>query len=303
MKTKIAFFGTYEFAAVILKALITSGLFDIESVITQPDKPVGRHQEIKKSPVKILAEDNNLTILQPESLKNFEYTVETNLNIVVEYGLLIPEEIISKPKYGTINIHPSLLPKYRGPSPIQSALLNGERETGISIMLIDDKMDHGPILAQEKVNIEPNETFAELRDRLAPLSAELLLKTLPKYLSDNIKPSPQNENEATFCKILTRDDGKIYFNKTADEIYNQYRGLTPWPGIFTVWNSKRLKIIKIKKAEKNIPAGQVKIENNKMLVGCSKDAIEILEIQLEGKKAMPASAFVNGNAKLDNSKF
>ncbi len=283
-----------------------SGLFDVKLVVTQPDKPTGRHQEIQRPPVKLLSEKNNLPVAQPESLRDnikiLKY-YNIDLNIVVEYGLMIPPEIINAPKLGTINIHPSLLPKYRGASPIQSALWNGDTVTGTTIMLIDEKMDHGPLLAQEEIAIEPADDYFSLAEKLADLSARLLLKTVPQFAEGKIFPRPQDDAAATSCRELKRADGLIDWKKSAPEIYNQYRALVAWPGIYALWNGKRLKFLTIALAEKKSAPGLVQIVDKKMFIGCGQGAIEILEIQPEGKKAMTASAFANGNAGIDRMKL
>lgn len=297
----IVFFGTHQFAETILKTLLDSGLFDIQLVITMPDKPAGRHQEIQSSAVKSLAQKYNLKIEQPSNLKNFSVQGESGrmtgqLNVVVDYGVIIPQNIIDAPEFGTINIHPSLLPKYRGASPIQSVLMNGETNTGVTIMQMDKEMDHGPILSQEKTVIASDDTYTTLYEKLAVQAGRLLIETIPLYINNKIKPQTQNHEEATFTKILSREDGKIDFTeKTADEIYNSYRGLTPWPGIFTIWNEKRLKLIKIIPAEKKLKAGEIESENNRLFWGCKTGSVEILELQLEGKKPMDARSFINGN--------
>ncbi len=312
-KPKIVFFGTQDFGAAILQALIDSKQYDIVAVVTRPDRPIGRKQEIEPSPVKVLVKKHDLKVMQPESLKSatalgssptptppkrgFTTTYHlppTDLFIVCQYGLIIPKKILDLPKYGALNVHASLLPKYRGASPIQTALVNGEKETGVTIMLMDEKMDHGSILAQEKISIDIDDTTISLSKKMSVAAAELLSRTIPAWLAGKIKPKPQNDSEATFCKILTRDDGKIDFNKTADEIYNLYRGLTPWPGVWTLWEGKRLKLLKIKKANKQIPAGYVTVETNKIFIGTSRGSVEALELQLEGRKAMTAEAFIRG---------
>ncbi len=295
---KITFFGTQEFGKGILDALIKSNNFEIVGVFTQPDRPVGRNQEIQKSPVKILAEDHNLKIFQPESLKNYEMpNLGADLNIVCQYGLIIPQTVLDSAKHGSINIHTSLLPKYRGASPIQSAILNGEKETGVTIMLMDSKMDHGPILAQEKVTISPDDTYQTLSEKMLPVANELLLKTINGYLEGKIIPQEQNHEEATLCKMFTREDGQIDFNKSAAEIYNQFRGLTPWPGIYTFFEDKRVKLLDIKPIDKKVELGKFVAEDGKLFIGCTKGSIEVFKIQPEGKNAMTAEAFINGYLK------
>jgi len=301
---KIVFFGTHSFASVILQSLINDKRFEIEKVITQPDKPVGRKQILQKSPVKILAEENGLEIEQPENLKNYELkTLNPELFIVAQYGLLIPESILNIPKFGTINTHTSLLPKYRGASPIQSAIFNGEKETGVTIMLMDKGMDSGPILNQETVGILPDETYIELDVKMAQIASRLLLDTVPKYIEGIIKPQTQNEDEITFCKKLDRADGKINWQNSAQQIYNQYRAFTPWPGVWTIWNGKRLKLLKIKPSDKKLEAGQVIIDCDKIHIGTSDTSLEIVELQLEGKPAMKAQVFINGYKNIDKEKL
>lgn len=299
-KIKIIFFGTHDFAKTILQGLTTSPLFEIKKVITQPDKPTGRKQTLQKSPVKIFAEENNLQIDQPENLKNYNLEPNTyDLFIVAQYGLLIPENILNIPKNGTINTHTSLLPKYRGASPIQSAILNGEKKTGVTIMLMDKGMDTGPILSQKEVIIEDDETYIELDSKMAQIASQLLLETIPKYIDGLISPQTQSEDEVTLCKKLSRDDGRINWQNKSKQIYNQYRAFTPWPGIWTIWNDKRIKLLKVQLSNQKLASGQVKLESNKIYIGTSDLALEILELQLEGKPVMNSPIFVNGYKTID----
>ncbi|HSR88946.1 MAG TPA: methionyl-tRNA formyltransferase [Candidatus Udaeobacter sp.] len=294
-KVKTVFFGTQEFATTILQGLLDSNIVSVETVFTQPDKKVGRKQTIEESPVKKLALKYNIPVEQPESLKNCELRTENcELAIVAQYGLMIPKKIIDSFPKGTINVHGSLLPTYRGASPIQMALVNGEKETGVTIMLMDEKMDHGSILSQKKMVIDPDDTYTTLAAKMAVEGSNLLVNTLPQWLSGELKAQEQNENQATFTKLLSKEDGLVDFNKTNDEIYNQYRGLTPWPGIWCMRNNKRLKLLKIAKSDKNITAGEPLAENKRIFIGCSQGSIEILELQLEGKGSMDAASFLNG---------
>jgi methionyl-tRNA formyltransferase len=263
--------------------------------VTQPDRPTGRKQEIQMSRVKIVALKYHIPIDQPATLKEYTVPVEADINLVCKYGLIIPEKILYRPRYGSINVHASLLPKYRGASPIQSALIHGDIETGVTIMQMDKAMDHGAILSQQTVEILPDDTCETLSERLAPTEAETLIKTVPKYIAGEIKPVEQNHELATFCREFKREDGEIKLDKTATEIYNLYRGLTPWPGIWTMWNGKRLKLLKIKPVNESAPAGKIIAKNNKLLVGCADNTtIEILELQLEGKAMTEAKNFING---------
>lgn len=295
----VIFFGTENFAAAILAALLDNKNFEVVGVVTAPDRPVGRHQVLQESPVKILAEKYNLQVLQPETLKNFQFPIPRTrdnfqLNVVCDYGLIIPKTILDASKIGSINVHPSLLPKYRGPSPIQTALINGDKATGVTIMLMDEKMDHGPILAQKIVPIAPNDTYPRLSDKLAKEAQILLLNTLLEWVKGSLTPQTQNEAQVTFCHIFKREDGKIDLNKTAIEIYNQFRGLTPWPGVWFNWHGKRVKLLQIKPASLKAPQKEFVGVSGKLFLGCHGGSLEVLELQVEGKKAMNAKEFMNG---------
>lgn len=300
----IIFFGTHDFAATVLNKIIASREYDIKAVVTQPDRPAGREQETAVPAVKTLAAAHGLTVLQPASLKEYDLKSQPyDLNIVCQYGRIIPRHILETPRRGTINIHTSLLPKYRGASPMQTALLNGDAETGVTIMLMDELLDHGPIITQEKISILPSETYPELSVRLAPLAADLLITTIPRFLADELSPTAQNEQEATVCNILARDDGKIDWTSTAEKIFNQYRGLTPWPGIWTIWNGVRLKLLKIQITNHQLPPGRIRAEDEHIYIGTGQDAIEALELQLEGKKAMSAADFINGYQRINGAEL
>lgn len=305
-KPSLVFFGTHDFGAAMLAALIESGLFSRVTVVTQPDRPAGRSSELQESAVKKLALKNNFTVLQPESLKNQENTPNipaADVFVVCQYGLIIPQWVLDLPKQGTLNVHTSLLPKYRGASPIQTALLNGETETGITIMLMDAKMDHGPILAQATLTIDPDDTYPELSKKMESLAANFLVTTLPLWLTGSITPEDQDESQVSLCKMFSREDGKIDFSRTATEIYNQYRGLTPWPGIWTVWQEKRLKLLSIKPTPAAGTPGVVRAQDNHLLIGAGEGSIEVLSLQLEGKKPMSAEEFLNGYGEFTTARL
>ena len=228
------------------------------------------------------------------------------LGITAQYGGLIPKHILEAPTHGILNVHTSLLPKYRGASPIQSAILNGDKETGVTIMKMDEGLDTGPILLQKKVSIGPDETYPELEAGLAKLGSEALLEAIPLYVNSELVPQPQDNAHATFCKQLTREDGRIDWQLSAQEIYNQYRGLTPWPGVWTVWNEKRLKLLEIKgTGQREVTStqlqGTITTENDKIFVQTGNGQIKIIELQLEGKKAMDAKTFLMGNRDFDGA--
>jgi len=295
MNINIAFFGTHEFAATILEGLLNNPSFLVKTVFTQPDRKVGRKQVLEESPVKKLAIQHNLHIQQPNSLK--EYTLEPNnytLAVVAQYGLIIPQHIIDAFPKSMINVHGSLLPKYRGASPIQAALMAGEQTSGVTIMIMDALVDHGPILAQQSLFITPDDTFTSLAQKMATEGSALLLNTLPKYVQGEIVPQTQDHGQATFTKLLSKEDGRIDFSKSAEVIYNLFRGLTPWPGIWCLWDNKRLKLLAIHPTKKTLPPGEVLIEDKHIYIGCGENSIEILELQLEGKNPMSAEVFANG---------
>ncbi len=306
MAISLTFFGTDQFAAEILQSLIAYEQFRVEAIVTQPDRPAGRQHTFAPAPVKELALTHNIPLFQPSSLKNpteLPTLPASDIFIVFHYGLIIPASIINQPRFGTINVHPSLLPKYRGASPIRSALLNGEMETGITIMQMDEKMDHGPILSQQKIAIAADDTNETLSNKIAPLASRLLIETVTAWTEGKITPTPQLHEAATFCTTVTRDDGKIDWQHSAQNIYNQYRGLTPWPGLWTLWQGKRLKLLKISPAAaspKSVP-GQAIIHDNQLLIGTREGTLLIHELQLEGKKALPTAAFLAGNKTIHNA--
>ncbi len=247
---KIVFFGTDNFAAKVLAELITH--HQVVGVVTVPDAPVGRKQVLEESAVSKLAGSLNIPTFKPASLKKDE-TIEATLKacdaelfVVAIYSKIIPQNILDIPPRGNVNVHPSLLPLYRGPAPIRTPLLYGDTETGVSIILMDAEVDHGPILAQESILIEPNDTNVSLTEKLATVAAPLLISALADYESGTITPTTQDHTLATYTKIVAKEDGKIDWSKTAQDIYNQWRAYEVWPGIYTTWNGKLLKIINCK---------------------------------------------------------
>ncbi|MBU1895506.1 methionyl-tRNA formyltransferase [Patescibacteria group bacterium] len=299
MSIKTIFFGTHDFAVTILQTLIDDPQISVDLVITQPDKPVGRKKELQQSPIKKLALKYNIEISQPENLKSYALDLTPyTIGVTAQYGLLIPKEILDSPKHGILNVHTSLLPKYRGASPIQSALINGETETGVTIMKMDAGLDTGPIILQKTLKIDENDTYPQLELKLAQIASGALLEAIPDYISGKLEAIPQDDSNTTNCRQFTREDGKIDWTRTAEEIYNQYRGLTPWPGVWTTWDGKRLKLFKIKIANKNFEPGKVLVEDNNIYIGCCRNCIEVIELQLEGKGVMRVKTFLNGNTHI-----
>jgi methionyl-tRNA formyltransferase len=305
MSISILFFGTNEFSAIVLESLSNTTGFHVAGVVTQPTRPTGREHIPTSSPVKLVAQKLGLSIFEPETLKNFnlELLPSVDLFVVYAYGLIIPQAILDLPKYGALNIHPSLLPKYRGPTPVQAALINGDKETGITIMALDEKMDHGPILGSITLPIESHHTTKNLTHELTQQAIPLLTKLIPAWIEKTISSVPQNHSEATFCKLLTRDDGHVDFKLSALEVYNRFRGLTPWPGLWVLWRSKRMKLLKIMPINKSIPSAVVMVEHERIFIGCGNQSIELLELQLEGKKAMTAKNFILGNKNFNGAQL
>lgn len=306
MQLKIIFMGTPEFGAIILEELIKGGYPPV-LVITAPDKPVGRKQIITPPPVKISAQKYNIPVLQPEKILNLKSEI-LNLNpdliIVAAYGQILPKEILEIPKYGCLNVHPSLLPRWRGASPIQYTILNGDKETGITIILMTEKVDKGDIIAISKFQItNPKITCPELLKELANLGAKLLVKTIPKLVKNEIKPKPQNGLKATYSKILKKKDGKIDWKKPAEYIERQIRTFYPWPGSFCFLDEKQIKILKadVLKQTKNGPFGSpgktFLAPNDKIAVQTGKDFLVIEKLQFEGKKPMSSEEFLRGHLK------
>lgn len=304
---KIVYYGTGNFAATILELILESEKFQIIAVITQPDRPAGRNNKIKESPVKILAKERDIRIHQPEKLVNIDIPElsQADLAVVAEYGLIIPQRFLDIPARGTVNLHASLLPKYRGASPIQSAILAGETETGVTFMRVDEKMDHGPIISMIVAPIGRDELFESLYKRLAHLAGELFIRDAEKFISLKIQPAEQSESTATYCKILGRDDGKIDFQKNAVEIYNRFRAFSHWPGVWAVHGGKRIKFGLIAVSdEKELPPGQILIRNNEIFIGCGgNSSIEVNEIQLEGKKMLSTAEFLRGGRNFASARF
>lgn len=326
---KFVYFGTPEFAKIVLEGLIGKGYKPV-LVVTAPDRPVGRKQELTPPPVKVLAEENKIPVLQPEKLgketKNKLDKTKPDLFIVAAYGKMLTKEILDIPEHGSLNVHPSLLPKYRGPSPIQYSILEGDKETGTTIMLMDEKMDHGSIAAQEKIDINDTDTADVLSKKLAKHGAELLEKTIPGYTKGEIKPEEQNHARASYTHIITRANGKIDWNMPAEKIERQLRAFSPWPGIFTFLpfetvtekantafgvkeehgskqkNIKRLKILSlsIDNASAKEESGSVISYNNSFAIATGRGLVVPGQVQLEGKNIQKASELLKGYPEILN---
>jgi methionyl-tRNA formyltransferase len=301
MALRLVFCGTPEFAVPTFEALLEAG-HDVPLVVTQPDKAVGRKAELQAPPVKRAGEAHGIRVIQPEKIKHnpeFRQQLEAiwpDAIIVVAYGRIIPKWMLDLPRLGNINLHGSLLPKYRGAAPIQWAVANGETMTGVTTMRIDEGLDTGPMLLAEVQWIAPEETATDLFESLADVGARLMVKTLHDLECGTVTPVEQNHAEATQAPILKREDGLIDFSRTAQEIYNRWRGFQPWPGAYTTLRGKKF----IAHALKPVPrlaaaAGELMVDRDRMFAGCGDgSAIELLEVQAEGKRRMPAAEFLRG---------
>lgn len=291
--------GTPDFAVPCLENLIENK-YEVVGVFTQPDKKKGRGQKFSFTPVKNLALENNIPVFQPDSLKEAEVLeLIKNLNpeliVVVAYGKILPKNILDIPKYGCINVHGSLLPKYRGAAPIQFAIINGEEKSGVTTMFMDEGMDTGNMLLKEEIKIEDEETSESLYYKLSKLGSELLIKTLDKLQKGELNPQKQNESEANYSKMLTKEMGEIDWNKNALKIHNLVRGLYPWPVAKTKLDSKALKIFKTKVLN-GVTGNPGTIRSiDPFIVYCGEStALEILELQFDNRKRMKSSDFFRG---------
>ena len=299
---KLVFMGTPEFATPILQKMADE--FNVVGVITQPDKPSGRDFILQPSAIKQLAQRLNIPVFQPEKLRDNKEilreleTMQPDIIAVAAYGKILPREIINFPKHGCLNVHPSLLPKYRGASPIQAALLNGEKQTGVSIILMDLGLDTGDVLAQEVVLILPEDNAGSLHNKLSKMGADLLASVIPEYIRDNIVLKIQDETKASFCKIIDKDDGRIIWINSAQMINNKIRAFTPWPEAFCFFEDKRLIISKARILSEEIDqrqVGEVFKNGEDIYIKTGRDYLALDEVQLEGKNKMPIEAFVNGH--------
>lgn len=302
-KIKVIFMGTPEFAVESLMALKDDD-YNMVGVFTAPDRPAGRGQEMKFSAVKRLSLAMKMPIFQPEKIRDKKWVkiikdLKPDLIVVAAFGQIIPESILNIPTYGCINVHASLLPKYRGASPIHFALLNGEKETGVTIMKMDAGMDTGPTIANFQFPISNEDNLQSLHDKLAVAGAELLLETLPKYLAGELKPVAQDEKKATYTKILQKKDGKIDWHKPAAKIADMIRAFCPWPGTFTEWNGKCLKIVEGAVSDKIVDVGKFEVIDNRLYAGTNTTALEIVKLQMEGRKCLIAQDFLRGCSMID----
>lgn len=299
-KIDIIFMGTPDFCVPILQSLIDN--YNVIAVVTQPDKKTGRHHELKKSPVKELAEKYGIVVIQPECIrKDYNEVVMRHPDIIITcaYGQIIPKEILDCPRLGCINVHASLLPKYRGGAPIQRAILNGDIETGITIMYMDEHMDTGNMISKRKIEIKEDDNFGTLHDKLSILGRDLLMDELPSIINQKNDSIKQNDSEATFAPIIKREDELIDFNKNRDEIYNQIRALSPYPGGYAILDNEIVKIYNSRKTndfyteKQNGEIG--KIYKDGIGVSCNDGEIIITDIKFAGGKRILMKDYFNGH--------
>jgi methionyl-tRNA formyltransferase len=294
---KLVFMGTPAFAVPTLERIVAAG-YHVIAVFTQPDRPKGRGQKKAMSPVKEAALRLGLPVYQPERVRRPEVVnqlreMAPEVIVVVGYGQIIPKAILDIPPQGIINVHASLLPKYRGAAPIQWAIARGEAHTGVTTMRINEGLDTGDMLLKWETEIGPEENAVELGDRVAIAGADLLVRTLADL--PNIKPEPQDDSQATYAPILKKEDGKIDWRLSPREILNRIRGFEPWPGGYGFLKGQRFQIWKAAVGEPRLAPGVLRVVNRKLYAGCgNQESIELREVQLEGKKRMPAAAFLNG---------
>jgi len=307
-KIKIVFMGTSEFSVPVLKALNEN--CEVLAVVCEKDNIAGRGQKLQFCPVKKFAIENQLPFFQPEHLRNNKifYQQLKNLNpdiiVVLAYGKILPMEILNLPLNGCLNIHPSLLPKYRGPSPIQSALLNGDKTTGVSIILMDAGMDTGDIVYSESVDIEEKDNFFSLSDKLCQLSSEIIVKILLDYTKNELPLVIQEEAMATYCQKINKTDGEINWQKSASMIVNQIKAYIEWPGSYTFFNNKKIDLLEAEEFFDpelvNFKKGQMLFWRGNLIICCGDGFLRVNKLKIEGKNSVSSMDFMNGYSQFDN---
>ena len=305
---RIVFMGTPEFAVPTLRSL--DERYQVVGVVTQPDRPAGRGRKLVMSPVKEEAMACALPVFQPESLRSEEAVArlgdwEPEVIVVAAFGQILRKPVLELPPRGCLNVHASLLPRYRGAAPIPAAILAGDRDTGVTIMHMDEGMDTGPILAQAECPIRPDDTTGSLSARLAELGARLLVEKLPEWLDGQIDARPQDDALATYCPLIRKQDGRLDWTLPADQLDRQVRAYDPWPGAYTTWQGQRLKVLRARPLAdwhgRGQPGQVVASETGGLAVITGAGALELLEVQLAGKKPMAAGAFARGQRDLIGS--
>lgn len=299
---KIVFMGTPDFAVPVLRAIVENN-YNVALIVTQPDRPKGRKQTLTPPPVKVEGEKLNIPIFQPDKIKNEDNwkqiaELKPDLIVTAAFGQILPKELLEIPTYGCVNVHASLLPKYRGGAPIHQSIIDGEVETGVTIMYMVEKLDAGDMLTQRSIPILEKDTTGTMHDKLSDLGAELLLETLPLLKDGKLNPVPQVEDEVTFAPTIKKEQERIDWNESSTAIFNHIRGLNPWPVAFTTVDDRRLKIweaeVRSEKTEK-LPGTIISITDKEILVACGEGSIlALLKVQPSGKKPMDVSTFLRG---------
>ncbi|UCZ51785.1 methionyl-tRNA formyltransferase [Bacillus shivajii] len=301
---RVVFMGTPDFAVPVLHTLVENG-YDVVLAVTQPDRPKGRKRELTPPPVKVAAQEHGINVFQPEKIKQEEEwkqvaKVEPDLIVTAAFGQILPKELLDIPLLGCINVHASLLPEYRGGAPIHQAVIDGQKETGITIMYMVEKLDAGDILSQRSIPIEDNDTTGTMHDKLSELGADLLLETLPQIEEGTIQAIEQDETEVTYSPNITKEQEKIDWAMTAEQIYNQIRGLHPWPVAYTTLEGKRMKVWwseKTTETTNKTPGTIVKLDEG-IFVACGDGTVlKLTDIQPSGKKRMDVKTFLVGAGK------
>ena len=294
---KIVFMGTPDFAVPTLQALIQH--HEVIGVVTQPDRPAGRKQQIRQSPVKQVAVEADIPVFQPKKLRKSEAIEalkqwQPDVYVVAAFGQILPQSVLDIPPYGSINVHASLLPRWRGAAPIHAAIKAGDDETGVTIMLMDAGLDTGPMLSKQAIPIEKDDTGQSMHDKLANLGAGLLIKTLPAYLSGELQPKLQDDSQSTYAPMIKKEEGCIDWSQPAQSIERHVRAFTPWPGTFTHWDGNQLKIHSGKVTSGDAHIGQVIEKGEHIAIGTGDGLFLLQEVQLAGKKRIQIGDFVRG---------
>lgn len=301
---QVVFMGTPDLAATCLSKLIESGEVDVIAAVSQPDRPKGRRLQLQPTPVKTVADQAGIPVLQPENARDASFlealgALKPDLIAVAAYGQILPDALLDIPKHGTLNVHTSLLPRYRGAAPIQWAILNGDRETGVTIMKVVPELDAGDIISQQTTAVRDSDDAQTLHDRLAAVGAELLVRTLPDYAAGKLPPRAQPAEGVTYARKIRKEDGRINWRRSATEIWNQVRGLVPWPGAFTqVRGAETPRLLKIWKASPEKAGGEpgmvLSADDEGIVVGCGEGSLRIEELQREGGRRLATREFLRG---------
>lgn len=309
---KIVFFGTPAFSVPFLQALNDDLETEVVAVVCQPDKPKGRGNKLCAPETKIFAVNHGIPVYQPKTLKTDEVLLQLKalggeMFVIVAYGKIVPQDVLDIPRHGALNVHPSLLPLYRGPSPMQWAILNGDAQTGVTIMQLDAGMDTGPILKQKNIDLDDTDTYLSLTEKVQSVGPTLLIETIKGVTSGTIQARPQDHVKATLTRLLTKEDGHIHWNSDCLFIDRLVRAYNPWPGTWSNWNKEqsptRIKIFLTRPTNerKDCKPGTVFILNDRLFITCKNGSVEILELQIEGKSKMKTGVFILGNREIEGA--